>query len=147
MNLASSVATSSSSVNSPIASRSPGILKASSRQVRLSGRPDASTDQMSNPNTASSSHGWQKGMLNCSSTQGNLWQRASKDQKSLNRQEESVISTGELVATEHQGCSGNPEIPGDFGRIISVYHKTLYFTWRKSSPSQDRFMIGNRRII
>ena len=37
MNLTSSVATSSSSVNSPIASRSPGILKASSRQVGLSG--------------------------------------------------------------------------------------------------------------
>ena len=48
MNLTSSVATSSSSVNSPIASRRPRILKASSRQVRCSGRPDASTNQNSN---------------------------------------------------------------------------------------------------
>ena len=44
MNLTSSVATSSSSVNSPIASRSPGILKASSRQVGFSGRPGVSTN-------------------------------------------------------------------------------------------------------
>ena len=35
-----------------------------------------------------------------------------KDQKSLNRQEESVISTGKPVATEYQGCSKNHEIPG-----------------------------------
>ena len=34
-----------------------------------------------------------------------------KDQKSMNRQEKSVISKGELVATEHHGCSENPDIP------------------------------------
>ena len=57
MNLTSSVATSSSSVNSPTALRSLGILKASSRQVGLSGRPDASANQNSNPDAASSSQG------------------------------------------------------------------------------------------
>ena len=36
-----------------------------------------------------------------------------KDQKSLNRQEKSIISIGELVAAEHQGCSENPETPED----------------------------------
>ena len=34
-----------------------------------------------------------------------------KDQKSLNRQDESVISTGKLVAIEYQRCPGNPGIP------------------------------------
>ena len=88
MNLISSVATSSSSVNSRIASRSPVILKASSRQVGLSGRPDASTYQNSNPEAASSSQGWQSDA-------------------------QLFISTVKPVATEYQGCSGNPEVPED----------------------------------
>ena len=60
MNLTSSVVSSSSSVNSPIVSRSPGILKASSRQVGLSGRLDSNANQNSNPDAASSSQGWQR---------------------------------------------------------------------------------------
>ena len=60
MNLTSSVPTSSSSVNSPIASRSPGYSKLRSRQVGLSGRLDASTYQNSNPDAASSSQGWHR---------------------------------------------------------------------------------------
>ena len=43
MNLTSSVPASSSSVNSPIASKSPGILKASSRQIGYSGKPGCFT--------------------------------------------------------------------------------------------------------
>ena len=58
MNLASSVSTSSSSVNSPIASKSPGILKASSRLVGCSGKLDAKRN--SKPDAASSSQGWQR---------------------------------------------------------------------------------------
>ena len=111
MNLTSSVDTSSSSVNSPIASRSPEILKASSRQVGLSGRPDANANQNSNPDAASSSPGWQMDAQLFIIT-GKLV-ATDKDQKSLNREEKSVISTGELVATEYQGCSENPEIPED----------------------------------
>ena len=88
MNLTSSVPTCSSSVNSPNASKSRGILKASSRQVGLSGRPDASTHQNSNPDAASSSPGWQ-------------WDA------------QLFISTGKPVATEHQGCSRNSEVPED----------------------------------
>ena len=60
MTLVSSVPASSSSVNIPIASGSPGILKASSRQVGLSGNPGADTNQNSNPDAASSSQGWQR---------------------------------------------------------------------------------------
>ena len=71
MNLTSSVTASSSSVNSPIASRSPGIGKASSRQVGLSGRPDASTYQNSNTDTASSSQGWERDAQLFISTCGN----------------------------------------------------------------------------
>ena len=111
MNLTSSVATSSSSVDSPIASRSPGILKASSRQVGLSGKPDASTNQNSNPVATSSSQGWQRDAQLFISTGKPL--TTDKDQKSLNRQEESVTSTGKLVTTEYQGYSGNPEVPKD----------------------------------
>ena len=86
MNLTSSVAASSSSVDSPIASRRPGVLKASSRQVGLPGRPDARANQNSNPDAASSCQGWQSDA-------------------------QLFSSTGKLVATEHQGCSGKPDIP------------------------------------
>ena len=74
---------SSSSVDSAIASRSPRILKASSQQVGLSGRPDASTNQNSNPDAASSSQGWQRDAQLFIST-GKLV-ATGKDQKSLNR--------------------------------------------------------------
>ena len=59
MNLAISVSTSSSSVNSPIASRSPGVLKASSRQIGSSGKLDVRSNQIFNP-AASSSQGLQR---------------------------------------------------------------------------------------
>ena len=59
MNLAVSVSTSSSTVNSPIASKSLGILKAPCRTVWSStGKPDA-TDR--NHDAESSSQVWQKG--------------------------------------------------------------------------------------
>ena len=51
MNLTSNVSTSSSSVNHPIALKSPGILKASA------GQPDARTRRNSKPDAASSSQG------------------------------------------------------------------------------------------
>ena len=54
MNLAVSVSTSSSFVNSPIASKSLGILEASS------GKPDARARRNSKPDAASSSQGWLK---------------------------------------------------------------------------------------
>ena len=54
MTLVSSVLTRSSSVNSPIASRIPGIFRASSRPVGLSWELGANTSQNSNPDAASS---------------------------------------------------------------------------------------------
>ena len=104
MNLTSSVATSVS-----IASRSPGIPKASSRRVGLSGRPDASTNQSSNPDAASGSQGWQRDAQLFISTGKPV--ATGKDHMFLNRQENSVISTWKLVAIEYQGYSGNPEVP------------------------------------
>ena len=111
MNLAVTVSTSSSPVNSPIASKSPGIFKASSRQIGCSGKPGASANQSSNPDVASSSQGWQRDAQLFIST--GRFVVTDKDQKSLNRQEKSVINTGELVATEYQGCSENLETPVD----------------------------------
>ena len=121
LNLTSSVPTSSSSVNSPIASRSPETLKASTRQVEFSGRLDASTNQNSNPDAVSSFQGWPRDAQLFTSA-GKL---LDKDQKSLNRQEKSVISTRKLVATGYQGCSENPEIPEDSepkSRIWTHFH-------------------------
>ena len=51
MHLASTVLTSSSSANHPIASKSPGVLKAST------GKPDARPRRNSKPDAASSSQG------------------------------------------------------------------------------------------
>ena len=48
-----------------VASRSPWILKASSRQVGSSRKPVATAYQSSNPDAASSSQGWQRD-VNCS---------------------------------------------------------------------------------
>ena len=114
MNLTSSVAASSSSAISPIASGSLGILKASSRQVGLSGRLDTNANKNSNPDAASSSQGWQRDAQLFSTGKPVA---TDTDQNSLNRQEEPV-STGKLVAmvtTEHQGCSGKSKIPEDSG--------------------------------
>ena len=99
-NLVISVPTSSLSVNSPIASRSPVVLKASSRQVGLSGRLGASANQSSNPDAASSSQGWQRDAQLFISTGRPV--ATDKDQKSLSRQEKSVISSGEPVAQGHR---------------------------------------------
>ena len=149
MTLTCSVAASSSSVNSPIASRSPGILKASSRQVGLSGRPDASANQNSNPDAASSSQGWQRDAQLFFST-GKLV-ATDTDQNSLNRQEEPV-STGKLVAmvtTEHQGCSRKSKIPEDSGdskpksRIwpphFHGYHQTCVYRKKDLWSETDRW--------
>ena len=85
MNLALSVSTSSSSVNSPIASRSLGILRAPSRQIGFSGRPGVSENPNSNPDAASSSQGWQRDALLDISTGRHV--AADKDQKYLNHQD------------------------------------------------------------
>ena len=131
MTLVRSVPASSSSVSSPIASRSPGILKASSRQVGLSSTPSASANQNSNPDAASTSQGWQKDAQLSISTGRPV--ATDKDQKSLNRQERSVISRGEPVAIGYLGYLENSRklqmiqkirnSKVEFGHIISVNHQ------------------------
>ena len=62
MNLAVTVST-CSFVNSPIVSKSLGILEASSRQIGCLGKPDVRRKRNSKPDAASSSQGWQKDAL------------------------------------------------------------------------------------
>ena len=121
MTLVSSVPTSSSSVNSPIASRTGA--QASCRQVGLSGRPGASANQNSNPDAASSSRGWQRDAHLFISTGGPV--ATGKDQKSPNRQEKSIVSTGEPAATGYQGYPENPETPEDCFRRFRTRKSTL----------------------
>ena len=140
MNLTSSVPTCSSSVNSPNASKSPGILKASSRQVGLSGRPGASTHQNSNPDAASSSQGWQWDAQLFISTGKPV--PTDKDQKSLNRQENLTSAQGHLWQLNTKDVQEIPKFQKiqkvrnskvEFGHIISVHHQIMLITWRKSS--------------
>ena len=84
MNLAVTVSTSASSVNSWVASKSLGILKVSSRQIVCSGKPDAKRS----PDAASSSQGWQKDAL-------------------------LDVCTGKPLAPGYQGYPGNPGTPGN----------------------------------
>ena len=108
----------------------PGVLKASSRQIGLSGTPDASTNQNSNPDAASSSQGWLRDAL-------------------------LDVSTGRPAAPGCQGYPENPQTPEDSegsepeSRIWPLHFRIspdMLITRRKSSRSQERLMIGNRRM-
>ena len=70
-----------------------------------------------------------KGMLNCSEAQENLWQLNTKDMQ-------------EIPKFQKVQMIQNPKVK--FGRITSKNHQTAYFTWRRSSRSYERFLIGNR---
>ena len=111
---------SSSSANSAIASRSPGILKASSRQVGLSGRPDAQAHIKIPIPTQRRVLKDGNGMLNCSSAEGNLWQLITKDVQDIPKFQKIQKIQNRKV---------------EFGPMISVYHQTVYLRWRKSSRS------------
>ena len=130
VNLAFIVSTHSSIVNSPIASKSPGILKSSSRTGWSVQNPVASkslgilkgtcqNDWTStgkigarefNQDAASSSQGWQKDALLDGGT-GKLV-ATEKDQEHLNYPED-FVGTGKFVAPGYQGYPGNPGTPGD----------------------------------
>ena len=106
VNLAVTVSISSSLVNTPIASKNPGILKASSRQIGCSGKPDVRSNRNSNPDAASSSQGWQKDAL-------------------------LDVCTGKLAAPEN---SEDSETEGSvWPHHFHVSPETVYLTWRKSS--------------
>ena len=120
MNLAVTVSTSSSSVNSLIASKSSGILKAASRQIGCSGKPDVRSQRNSNPAAASSSQGWQKEAVLDVSTGTHV-------EESLNYPE--TVCTEKPVAPGYEGYPGNPG-----GRIWPHhFNVSVYLTWRKCS--------------
>ena len=123
MNLTTSVVSSSSSVNSPIASRSPGILKASSRQVGLSGRLDANAKQNSNSDAASSSQGWQK--------DAQLFFSTGKPVAMVTNQNTKDVQEN----PKFQKIQEIQNLKVELGHIISIYHQTLCLTWRESSRS------------
>ena len=107
MNLAASVSTSSSTVNSPVASKRLEILKAPCRtDWSNSGKLDA---RNSSHDAATSSQGWQKDALLDGGT-GNLV-ATEEDQEHLNYPADSV-DTGKLVAQGYQGYQGYPGTPG-----------------------------------
>ena len=108
MNLAVSVSTSSSTVNSPIASTSPETLKAPCRTDWLSSGSPAARN--SNYDAASSSQGWQKDALMDGGT--GKFVATEEDQEHLNHPWD-FECTGKLVAPGDQGYPGTPGDSGD----------------------------------
>ena len=108
MNLAVSVSTSSSTVNSPIVSKSLGVLRAPCRtDLSSTGKLDA---RDRNHDAASSSQGWQKDAFLDVCT----WKLVAteEDQEHLNFPEDSQ-STGKLVAPGYPGYPGTRGNSGD----------------------------------
>ena len=126
MNLAVSVSARSSSVNSPIASRSPGILKALCQtDWTSSGKFDA---RNSNHDAASSSQGWQKDALLDGGTRKLV--ATEEDQKHLNCLEE-YVGTGKLVAPRIPKISRNSRNSRRLGsRRLTICRQMMCNTWK-----------------
>ena len=128
MNLALLVSTSSSTVNSPIASNSPEILKAPCRTDWSSTwKPDA---RDRNHDVASSSQGWQKDAFLDVGT-GKLV-ATEEDQEHLNFLEDSV-STGKLSSQDIQELqetleTREPKAMTMIGHTISICHQIMCCT-------------------
>ena len=131
--------------------RSPGILKVSSRLIGHSGKPGVRSKRNSNPDAASSSQGSRKDAL----LDGRSGKPVAteKDQESLNYPE--TVCTGKLVAhqdakdiqetQELQEIQKTRKPTAEFGHTMSLYHQTVYLTWRKSSRLWDKLMAKVRR--
>ena len=109
--------------DSPIASRSPRILEASSRQIGSSGKLGVRSNQNSNPDAASSCQGWERDApLDISTGElvgiCGIWTRR-KSRKPLEFQKIQKI--------------WNPKV--EFGHIISIFHHIVLITWRRYSGS------------
>ena len=128
MNLAVSVSTSSSTVNSPIASKSPGILKTSCRTDWSSSGTLHTRDR--NRDAASSSQRWQKDCLLDGCTGKPV--ATEEHQEHLNCPEE-FVGTGKAVAPGYQGYPGTPGDSGD--SEAPIVHQIMCCTWRRSSRS------------
>ena len=97
-------------MNSPIASTSPGVLKASCRtDWSSSGKLDA---RNSNHDAASSSQGWRKDALQDGCTGKPV---ATEENQEHQNYPEDFVGTGTLVAPGYQGYPGTPGTPGDSG--------------------------------
>ena len=110
MNLAVSVSTSSSTVNSPIAWKGPGILKAPCSSI---GKPDA---RDRNHDAASSSQLWQIDAFLDVSTGKFVAPRISRNSRKLRR-------------------LGYRKAMTMIGHTISIFHQKMCCTWRRSSRS------------
>ena len=94
-----------------------------------------------------------KEMVTCSSAQGNLWQQVTSEV--LNRQERSVISTGnlqQLGTKDIQNVQKLQKIQRFRSQKLNLATSFPYITrlcssHGESSRSQEGFMIGNRRMI
>ena len=144
--IAFSVSTSSSIVNSPIASKSPGILKAPRRTDWSStGKPDAKDRNL---DAASSSQGWQKDAFLDLCTEKLV--AAEEDQEHLNYPEDSV-STGKPLSQNIQDIqetqeTQEPKAMTKIGHTISRLQQITCCTWRRSSRSWDKDTVAVRRI-
>ena len=107
MNLVSLVSRNSSTVQNPTASKSPEILTAPCRKDwsntgKFEAKITQSRRSVEFPRMAKGCATVHKHRETCSNRQGSEISEC---------QEKSAINTGELVATEYQGCSEIPEIP------------------------------------
>ena len=111
MNLTSSVPTCSSSVNSPNASKKPGStqsFKSTGWIIREAWCKHPSKFQ------SRRSVEFSRMAMGCSTVHQHRETCANGQGSEVSESAgKSDISTGALVATEHQGCSGNPEVPED----------------------------------
>ena len=120
MNLAVTVLRSSSSVNSPIASKSPGIPKASSRQIWMFRETWRKKKNKCQSRRSVEFSRMAKRMLYWMDVQGNLSHQGTKD----------IQETQEL-----QEIQKTRKPKTKIGHIFTMYHQTVYLTWTKSSRS------------
>ena len=148
MNLTSNVSTSSSSVNHPIASKSPGTLKAST------GKPDARAGKNSKPDAASSSQGRLKDAYFGGLIAEVVEKPAATDKKqeswrfseSESWSNHEKVVTGKNVASRNQKSQRVLKLEAGNGHIIFICLQQLYLTWLKSIRSYERFTAEVQRM-
>ena len=123
MNLTSSVVSSSSSVNSPIASRSPGYSKLQVDRLDYQGGLMQTQNQNSNPDAASSSQGWQR--------DAQLFFSTGKPVAMVTNQNTKDVQEN----PKFQKIQEIQNLKVELGHIISIYHQTMCLTWREYSRS------------
>ena len=150
MNLASTVSTNSSSVKHPIASKSPGILKASTR------KPDARARRNSKPDAAPSS----QGRLKDAYLGGAMVEAAGRPTATDKCQEIWEFSESESWSNHENEATRKPvasmskiqeiqrilKLAAQNGHIFFICLQPLYLTWRKSIRSYERFTAEIRRM-